>query len=281
MLKFKKSSAFLALLVVVSAILFNACKKEENAQTTLTDDQKLERTQELVKASQFFTNAFSKSTFATEKANGLREDEPVLQVRGLCGDPTVTPANPLTFPKTVTLDYGTGCTDDEGRNRSGKMTLDVGKFWEQNSVIKANFTNFTEERSKLNGSYTITNSNILGAQNLTFVADNIVYTDENGKTTAYTIRQTHKQTDGMRTPLNPRDDVYEVTSSMTSTMPDGTKSSWESTTPLIKANNCRWIQKGKVTVKMNNETSVLDYGNGTCDDDATITTNGVVRNIKL
>jgi hypothetical protein len=281
MLKFKKTSAFLALVVVVFAVFVTACKKEENAQTTLTEDQKLANTQQLVKASQFFTNAFSKSTFATEKANGLRDDESVLQVRGLCGDPIVTPANLFTFPKTVTLDYGTGCTDDEGRARSGKMTLDVGKFWEQNSVIKANFINFTEDRTKLNGSYNITNSNTLGTQNLTFVADNIVYTDENGQTTAYTIRQTHKQIEGTRTPLNPRDDVYEVTSFMTSTMPDGTKSNWESTTPLVKANNCRWIQKGKVTVKMNNETSVLDYGNGTCDDDATITTNGVVRNIKL
>jgi hypothetical protein len=279
MLKFKKTSAFLALLVFVSAVFTTACKKE-NAQSVLTEDQKVEHAQQLAKASQFFTNAFSKATLASDKANGLRGDEPVLQVRSLCGDPTVSPTNILTFPKTVTLDYGTGCTDDDGRARAGKMVLNVGKIWERNSVIQASFTNFMEERTKLNGSYTMTNNSTLGAINLSFVADNIVYTDEDGKTTAYTIRQTLKQIDGGRI-LNRRDDVYEISSSMTSTLADGTKTSWETTTPLLKANNCRWIQKGKVTIKMNNDTSVLDYGNGTCDDDATLTTNGVVKNIKL
>jgi hypothetical protein len=278
MLKFKKTSAFLTLLAFVSVVLFNACKKD--AQTVLTEDQKVEHAQQLAKASQFFTNAFSKATLASDKANGLRGDEPVLQVRGLCGDPTVSPTNILTFPKTVTLDYGTGCTDDDGRARAGKMVLNVGKIWERNSVIQASFTNFMEERTKLNGSYTMTNNSTLGAINLSFVADNIVYTDEDGKTTAYTIRQTLKQIDGGRI-LNRRDDVYEISSSMTSTLADGTKTSWETTTPLIKANNCRWIQKGKVTIKMNNDTSILDYGNGTCDDDATLTTNGVIKNIKL
>jgi hypothetical protein len=55
----------------------------------------------------------------------------------------------------------------------------------------------------------------------------------------------------------------------------------ESTTPLKKTNNCRCIQKGTDTIKVNNEASIIDFGNDTCDDDATLTTNGVVRNIKL
>jgi len=64
---------------------------------------------------------------------------------------------------------------------------------------------------------------------------------------------------------------------------------WESniTEPLVKRFNCRWIIKGRVrTVRANTATTgpwvaVMDFGTGNCDNQATITINGVVHQITL
>jgi hypothetical protein len=279
MFKFKKTTPILAILAVAITVFTVACK-QDTVQTVLTDAQKSAIAEQTIKASNFFTNSFAQSTFASEKANGFRAERDVLEVRGACADPTVLPADFFTFPKTVTLNYGTGCTDDLGRNKSGKMTLNVGKFWETGSVITANFENFMEDSTKLNGSYTFTNNSTLTTVDHVFAAQNIVFTDKMGRTTTYTINQRHKQVAGMGT-FTPRDDVYEITTTLTSKLADGTTVNWQNTTPLKKANNCRWIQKGTGTIKVNNDISTIDFGNDTCDDDATLTTNGVVRNIKL
>jgi hypothetical protein len=279
MFSLKKTTPILAILAIAITVFTVACK-QDSVQTVLTDAQKSAVAEQTIKASNFFTNSFAQSTFASEKANGFKADRDVLEVRGLCADPTVLPADFFTFPKVVTVNYGTGCTDDLGRNKSGKMTLNVGKFWQTGSVITANFENFMEDSTKLNGSYTFTNNSTLTTVDHVFAAQNIVFTDKMGKTTTYTINQRHKQVAGMGT-LTPRDDVYEITTTLTSKLADGTTVNWQNTTPLKKANNCRWIQKGTGIIKVNNDTSTIDFGNDTCDDDATLTTNGVVRNIKL
>lgn len=279
MFSLKKTTPILATLAIAMTIFSTACKPD-TVQAVLTDAQKSEIAEQTIKASNFFTNSFAQSSFASEKANGFKADRDVLEVRGACADPTVVPADFFTFPKLVTLNYGTGCTDIDGSNKSGKMTLNVGKFWETGSVITATFENFMADSTKLNGSYTFTNNSTFTTIDHSFSAQNIVFTDKLGRNTTYTINQRHKQVGGIGT-ARVRDDVFEITTTLTSTRADGTTVNWQNTTPLKKANNCRWIQKGTGTIKVNNDISTIDFGNDTCDDDATLTTNGVVRNIKL
>jgi hypothetical protein len=53
------------------------------------------------------------------------------------------------------------------------------------------------------------------------------------------------------------------------------------TTPLIKSFTCKWISKGVIKISVNDQNGTLNYGNGNCDDEATITVNGVSKTIKL
>lgn len=75
--------------------------------------------------------------------------------------------------------------------------------------------------------------------------------------------------------------MYEISTVISSTLADGTKFEFVNTTPLKKTNTCWWVQKGTGIVKLNGLPMTLDFGNDTCDDDATLTAGGVVRNIKL
>jgi hypothetical protein len=64
---------------------------------------------------------------------------------------------------------------------------------------------------------------------------------------------------------------------------------WESaiTEPLIKRYTCHWIVKGQIkTVRISTTANspwvaVLDFGAGTCDNQAVITINGVSHQITL
>jgi uncharacterized lipoprotein YajG len=279
MFQLRNLPSFMAVIALISTTFFTACKKDAT-QTVMTDDQKVEAAQQSLQASLYFTSSFSQATNASEKANGFRNDGLALEVRGACTDPSVSPADFITFPKTVVSNYGTGCTDNDGKMKTGKLTLKVGKLWQLGSTIQAIFENYTEDSVKLDGTYTITNNSILGVHNLSFAADNITLTGKNGKTLTYNIRQTHKQVGGFGN-LNPLDDVYEISTVMSSVLPDGTKYSWENTTPLKKTNTCWWIQKGTGTIKLNDTAMTIDFGSDTCDNDATLTIGGVVHKIKL
>ena len=112
------------------------------------------------------------------------------------------------------------------------------------------------------------------------MAENITITDKTGKSISYNVRQTHKQVAGTYN-LDPLDDVYEVSTLVSATLPDGTKFNWENTTPLKKTNLCWWIQKGTGILKLNDVPMTVDFGSDTCDNDATVTLNGVVYKVKL
>jgi hypothetical protein len=93
----------------------------------------------------------------------------------------------------------------------------------------------------------------------------------------------HTQTEGNGTPLNLLDDVYTITGNSTGI--NSNNNSWitEITQPLIRKFGCAWREKGQITltVKSNSITAILDYGDGACDNKATVTINGVTIPITL
>jgi hypothetical protein len=52
--------------------------------------------------------------------------------------------------------------------------------------------------------------------------------------------------------------------------------------PLVKEIGCKWITSGKVEIQPTGKLlRTVDYGNGTCDKDATLLINGNTYNITL
>lgn len=72
---------------------------------------------------------------------------------GKC-EPVVTVKTPekSPFPKTITLDYGSGCTDAEGNFRAGKVEVHItGPYWEKNSVRTAKLEDYRFNDLKVKG----------------------------------------------------------------------------------------------------------------------------------
>jgi hypothetical protein len=51
--------------------------------------------------------------------------------------------------------------------------------------------------------------------------------------------------------------------------------------PLLKKMSCRWIVSGTIEMQAGENLVILDYGDGECDNIATITVNGETTEITL
>ena len=77
------------------------------------------------------------------------------------------------------------------------------------------------------------------------------------------------------------DDSYLKTGSGSITVNDSVTYSRVITTPLMYDSECRFITSGVIELTKGGDTIVIDYGDGTCDSKATVTTNGTTEDIDL
>jgi hypothetical protein len=197
-----------------------------------------------------------------------------------------------TFPVRITTDFGTlGCKGRDGRTRYGKIiTTYTGRLIEPGKSATTTFENYRVDSTSVSGTHTITNTGSITTRQYTVEVTNAKLSRPNGNYIQRSARRVITQVEGLATPLIAGDDVYRIEGSASGTVKRGTLAlSWESsiTEPLIKRFSCSWIVKGKVEVVRRGQnrnspwTGVLDYGTGTCDNKATLTANGRVRQINL
>lgn len=251
-----------------------ACKKDKDNTST---DPNVELATQALRSQQLVTSSFGIALRGADKANGLVN--PTIEDR--CGSITVTPAAPDAFPKVITVDFGSGCTDTDGKFKSGKVTFTIGKIWEPGSEIILQYDNYQEDGAQLSGKFTFQNQSTQNAGVFNLLAENIQAADANGYTLAYDAVQTFTQTAGHPTWWDWADDVYSITGTINSVLTNGETVDWAIQTPLVKANNCYWVSAGTGILNINGLDFAVDYGDGNCDNKATVTVNGQAYQITL
>jgi hypothetical protein len=192
-----------------------------------------------------------------------------------CFNLTIEPETIGAFPKTITVDFGSGCTGKDGHIRKGKIiTVYTGPMVMPGNTATTTFEQFYYDDVLVEGTHVI--KNISTDANFIFTA-----TIENGKLTKsdgdnITVNRTRTwtQTNGSDTPLFPLDDVYNITGSATGTTHQGSNAilwTTEITTPLVRKFTCKWIVSGEVKITCTNVTGTVDFGNGDCDNNAILT----------
>jgi hypothetical protein len=201
------------------------------------------------------------------------------------------------FPVKIIVDFGTGCQGRDGRIRSGKIiTIYNGRLTVPGSTSSTTFENYHVDSVWVQGTLLIKNTSTpptagaIPVHQFTFDVINAKLTRPNGNFTEWTSHRVVTQVEGMLTPTTPLDDVYVITGNGHGSVHRGTfVCQWESNIfePLRKRFTCRWITKGKIKVMRRNIAStspwvaILDYGAGTCDNNAVLTVNGVAHPILL
>jgi hypothetical protein len=77
------------------------------------------------------------------------------------------------------------------------------------------------------------------------------------------------------------DNVYYVSGSGSVVLNDSATYIKTITTPLLFDAGCEFIKSGVIELNRNGSISVINYGDGTCDNVATVTTDGTTEEINL
>lgn len=191
----------------------------------------------------------------------------------------------LNWPKTVTIDYGAGCTGFYDNTRSGKVTITLtGPRLEEGSVKTLTFTDYFINGIGVEGTYQVTNLGLNDDQKMEFsvtlTGGKII--PEAGQVIERSFEHTRTWMAGKETP-NIWDDEFLISGTATGVNRNGTEYSNTIITPVLLKRVCRFPVSGVIRLQIEglNDPVELNYGEGNCDATAVISMNGKSKEITL
>ena len=254
------------------AIGFNSCKKNNETRA-----EEFENTFQ-ISADQAVTNNLSQD--AEDVFLEIAQDysiagnfapEPVNNTIP-CATVTITPAS--GFPKTIVIDFGTSCTF-RNVTRSGKINIELtDSVRRAGSRATMTFTNYFVNLYKIEGTYTWTNTSTPTLRSWTRVTAGGKITAPDARYWLHEGTRSVTQTAGVGT-IPVLDDIFLITSG-THTVTNSSNISRTCTIleALQRKVDCSNIDKGKVKVQGPNHYAIIDFGDGTCDNLATLSIDG-------
>jgi hypothetical protein len=259
---------FSSFLIVLLFLFIYACKKETH--TTAIDNtpfnaNSVEKNAVVATSTFDELNDFAQSGF---DATGLKGD-----IFSLGSCPAVI-VNFMTPPFSITLDWGMGCINGDGITRSGTINISLsGLMNEKNNVATMKIENYIVDDRKISGTTRIT---YLGPNpgnswpRYSIVSDGkIEFTDKSVIT--YHSESVRLQAAGSGT-TSIADDIWRTEiQNANGTNKDGTKWTAKTTKVMIKKGDCKWYNSGTLVITPEKgDLKTIDFGDGTCDNKATI-----------
>ena len=184
--------------------------------------------------------------------------------------------------KSITIDYGDGCTTKNDNFLSGKILLEISfDFINKTANIDYTFDNFYFNNKKTEGNIhkvrTWINEN---GNPQAIINKDIKIIWEDG--TFVTVKGERKRewVEGFDNGIW-GDNVFLITGTWTVTQKDGTDRIVTIIEPLKRKTACRFIVSGIVEIQENDKVVSVNYGSGECDDLAIATFNGVDHEIHI
>lgn len=261
-----KSLFSLSLMLGLTALLFTACENERIDYQLVAEEAGL--------VDQLSSDMFN--TVDDESKNGDHAGDvgktggtSAGTAFGNCADITFN-NNGGNWPKTLEIDFGSGCTDNYGVERKGILTLEYsGPYTDSGSVVTVTPTNYYVNDYLLDGTKIITNQGRNNDGKLVFSNEDVngTITKPDGGVITWESEYTSTWEEGEGTILNFCDDVYHINGEVNGTISDGTSYQMTNNSPLVKKVCCLWLVQGEIEYNLNNgqETATVDYGTGDCD----------------
>ena len=192
---------------------------------------------------------------------------------GIPGCVTITIVAQQNY-REVTLDFGTeGCIVN-GHVLTGQIVFDYTRDPEaQQIMINYNLVAFTFDAKQVLGSRTIMRelSNANGNPHFTHTLD-LTVVGPDGVQASREGTRIREWTQGFGTGVY-TDNVFEITGDWTAHFVNGNTHTYEVITALRREATCSNIVSGSVDVQRTNFGGIFDFGDGSCDNQATFTFN--------
>ena len=282
-----KKNIFLSSILIASSIItINSCKKKTEVDTetqSVVDnsicEQQFMAIQPVVNEKGITQSGIKKTTSCgTWSILGAISGTNTPNVT----NDTVVNANGFfqNGPVTFQIDYGTGCMSSDGLSlKTGIINIKASKRWS----VYGNPITIDLQNYKINNvTYT--------GQIITTKVDSVTLTTQviNGHCTNgtwnidYAGTKTIKQIGGYSTKGDESDDVISITGNSSGKNRDNRNFTTSITSALIKKSSCKYMTSGTLDLTPDGlKTRTVDFGSGTCDDDATFSVNGQTISFKL
>ena len=207
-----------------------------------------------------------------------------------CATITFAPSRSV-FPHQKIIDFGSGCPGADGHTRKGKkivtVLVDPKTAAPGDEISEITFENYYFDTINITGvvkAYLVSSNNP-GPRVMKFVSEKSIFSPDGSKNI---INSTHEvtQTAGANTMMR-SDDVFQIAGHAegTETLDGATIFTWtsdvDSTHPVIKPAACNYRTQGGLNINIHLLTGgdalfteYLDYGDGSCDNTATLSING-------
>jgi len=257
--KMKTTIFKLLVMAIAITISISSCKKEDNDFEIGTSEDN--------SAFELSFDEIYKEVDAAASEQGLKK----------AGFPLIT-IDSSGSPIKMTIDYGvTNYLCKDGNLRRGKIFVTwTGFYRAKGTKIEIGFDNFFQNNKSIKGQKTIENLGRNTNGKLYYeinVNANITGTD--GLTHYWKSKRTRTWLEGEST-LTSLDDIYEITGNAEGTSRKGISYTVSIVSPLRVDLSCEWrIVKGIITLTpIGNPERKLDFGNGSCSSEVTLTVNG-------
>ncbi len=287
----------LLFVTLLSITFFISCNNEPasdavNSQTITTDDtvvnSEIDATVDDVSSIAEDQFDFQKSLVAKTSSNAKTEYGGMKSILPLCATITSVLTNDIF---TRTIDFGTqGCALPNGNVLKGKIIISFSKnFTTPIKTITYKLEGFYHNGKLIEGSKTITHelkvSDLLSTIHpVTTHSIDVKVTFPDGKIYTRVGTRVREMVEGFATITNWEDNVFKVWGYHLTTFPNGSKYNCIiKEVPLLIKMSCKmpFPVSGVVNIEKNNTKATLDYGKGDCDRLATMTINGVAKEIEL
>ena len=275
----KKVNLFIGIAVLIAVSLISSCKK-----TNDSPDQPTVVAQDDAIAEQMFTEVSNIADEAYDiNTGGLKSTEG--NERLFLGDCATITHDTTVFPRELIIDFGEeNCLCNDGRYRRGKIIITyTGRYRKAGTVITHGFEDYYVNDNKIEGTKVVTNmgKNDSGHTYFSIEVVGVIYKANEGGTISWNSSRIREWVEGEDTKIR-RDDVYLITGTANGIRANGETWEKEIINALRVELNCRFIVSGTIEITPENRpVRVLDYGDGECDNIATVLINGVTYTIYL
>lgn len=280
MKKFKYTITAL-LLVTLALSTLSSCSKEKKitkpVTTTPQSEQLFSTTlDEIINVVSAVQN--SGSSFKDQAENELLS----------CG---VTNLDTSSLPFVYTIDFGSGCTSNNGKTRSGKIvvTFDNKKMMTIGAAANINFQNYEVDNIQISGDFFIQNKAFNDDGNLVFglqfdIQGKLESSPINASTMQSVSTIDYEWITGMGTPTV-EDDQFAAQGDFIGKDENGVDYAAHIIKSIVKSRSTTcspYFIAGKIEYTQNSQPDVfIDYGSLDCDNLATLMVNGQSQTIIL
>jgi len=283
-----KTKNLLGIIAFVAIFTLGSCSKDNNSSDTSLTSADAVAANKMDKASNDISDVVEDVYFQQNPSSAGKNATTFVTLLPMCASVSAATTTTTSWERTVTF---TNCTFN-GNILNGQIIVSgalplptANTLATTGYTINYEFMNFTHNAILIEGNRSITRkfaTSQLSADNhpIHIIDIDMTATFPNGEVYTRVGTRTRECVENFGDGIL-SNNVYKIYQSITNTRPNGAQHSHVvlETSPLKIDMACQYkVISGVLTITGTNNTAVIDYGNDTCDNNATIAINGGAAN---